>query len=122
MHRAGRGLVGELNDSIGNPAPCRRAVLIIDGGEFVGTRHAFLKGVIAVALSISCAARQMSISGITPHRSTAIMDKRLRPDRLCVDDASASNLDRAYRGDGDGVDIDTVGRRQADRRRVHLHR
>lgn len=31
--RAGWGLVIELNDSIRNPAPCRRAVLIIGSAE-----------------------------------------------------------------------------------------
>ena len=48
--RAGWGVVSELDDSFRDPAPCRRAVLIIGGSEFVGMRHAFLKGVIAVAL------------------------------------------------------------------------
>jgi hypothetical protein len=50
MHPAGWGHVGQLNDNIRDPAPCRRAVLIIGGSEFIGTRHAFLKCAIAVAL------------------------------------------------------------------------
>jgi hypothetical protein len=42
VNRAGWGLVIELNDSIRDPTPCRRAVLIIGSSEFVGACRTFL--------------------------------------------------------------------------------
>jgi len=50
VYRAGRGRVDELNDSNRDPAPCRRAILIITGSKLVGARHAFVKRVVAIAL------------------------------------------------------------------------
>ena len=50
VYRAGRYRVGELLNSSRDPAPCRRAVLIIAGSKLVGARYAFVKRVIALAL------------------------------------------------------------------------
>lgn len=50
MHQAGRDRVGQLNDGIRDPTPCRRAVLIIGGSELVGAHHAFRKRVVAIAI------------------------------------------------------------------------
>ena len=49
MHRAGWGLVSELNDSIRDPAPYRRAVLIIGSANSSACRT-FLKRSTGIAL------------------------------------------------------------------------
>jgi hypothetical protein len=66
VDRAGRGRVRELPDGIRDPAPDGHAVVIASGCEFVGAQVAFLERSLAVRLSIRVAARQMSISEITP--------------------------------------------------------
>src|SRR5262249_22338573 len=43
-------LVYELTDGIGDPAPHGLAVVIVLGGELIGARGAFLKGLVAVPL------------------------------------------------------------------------
>jgi|HubBroStandDraft_3_1064219.scaffolds.fasta_scaffold332967_3 hypothetical protein len=50
VRRAGRRHVGELADGLGDPAPCRLAMVIVLGRQFVGARSAFLKGLRAVLL------------------------------------------------------------------------
>jgi hypothetical protein len=46
----GGGCVSELNDSVRDPAPFRRAVLLLGGSEFVGACRTFLKRSTAIAL------------------------------------------------------------------------
>jgi hypothetical protein len=65
----GGGCVSELNDSIRDPAPCRRAVLLLGGSEFVGACRTFLKRSTEIALE------PLSISGITPPKCTVAVDK-----------------------------------------------
>ena len=65
VQRTGWRSVRELADGVGNPAPHRGAVVIVLRSELIRTCAAFLKRLVTVALSMSCAARQMSISGIT---------------------------------------------------------
>jgi hypothetical protein len=50
VDRTGCGIVIELNDSIRDPAPCRRAILIIGSSEFVGACRTFVKRSTAIAL------------------------------------------------------------------------
>src|SRR6202011_185872 len=50
VHRAGRRLVRELPDSVGDPAPSRGAVTIAGGHELVGSGGAFLERLVAIAL------------------------------------------------------------------------
>jgi hypothetical protein len=50
VHRSGRCVVRELLDSGGNPAPGRRAVVILGCRKLIGAGGAFLEGLIAVAL------------------------------------------------------------------------
>jgi hypothetical protein len=47
---AGWGHVRELAHGLGDPAPCRLAVVIVMRGHLVGTRGAFLEGLVAVPL------------------------------------------------------------------------
>jgi hypothetical protein len=73
--RAGWGVVSELDDSFRDPAPCRRAVLII------GSANSSARAVLSSSarplsrLSLNCAARQLSISGTTPPKYTVAVDK-----------------------------------------------
>jgi hypothetical protein len=57
--------VGELGDSFHDPVPGRRSVIVASEGEFGSSISALLERLITYRLSISCAARQMSISEIT---------------------------------------------------------
>ena len=50
MERAGRYLVGELDDGAGDPAPDRGAFMVASGLELARTRGAFGLGLVAVAL------------------------------------------------------------------------
>jgi hypothetical protein len=49
MHRAGRGLVGDLGDGRHDPAPSHRAVVIAGVGELVSSSGAFLKRSVTLA-------------------------------------------------------------------------
>ena len=49
VYRPGRCVVRELHDSVGNPAPGRRAVVIAVDLELVGARGALFEGLLAVA-------------------------------------------------------------------------
>ena len=49
VDRAGRDLVGELDDGVHDPAPCGRAVVVAGGHELVSSSGAFLERLVAIA-------------------------------------------------------------------------
>jgi hypothetical protein len=55
-------------DGIGDPAPGRCTALVTGGRELVGSSGAFPGCLSPYRLSMNCAARQMSISGIIPQK------------------------------------------------------
>jgi hypothetical protein len=63
-----RCFVLERGHGIHDPRPGHRPVVIASRHGLVGPRRAFLERLLAVAFSMRAAARQMSISGITPRK------------------------------------------------------
>jgi hypothetical protein len=69
--------VRQLLDGIGDPAPGRGTIAIAFGFEAVGARGASVGALSPKRLSISSAARQMSISEITGRQQRGVIEKRL---------------------------------------------
>jgi len=49
VDRAGRDLVGELDDGVHDPAPCGRAVVVAGGRELISSSDSFLERRVAAA-------------------------------------------------------------------------
>jgi len=60
VDRAGRDLVGELDDGVHDPTPCGRAVVVAGGRELISSSDSFLERRVAVAFDHELRPRQMS--------------------------------------------------------------